>query len=81
MTGTSKRFVCSECGKRCKSARGLTQHKETHKDENIIPLNEEEKNKSKKGALSVGISLNLRIIKGISEDAIKKDFLRFFQVF
>ena len=30
------------------------------------------KNKNKKGVLSVGILLNLKIIKGISEDAIKK---------
>ena len=45
MTGTSKKYECDICGKKCKNKRGLTQHKETHKKiypQSIIPLEEKE---------------------------------------
>ena len=42
MTGVSKKYVCDKCKKRCKSARGLTQHREACNPQPIIPLIEKE---------------------------------------
>lgn len=81
MTGTSKRFVCSECGKRCKSARGLTQHKETHKDENIIPLNEEEKKQKQKGCVFCGDFIEFKNYKRHFRRCHKRNFFKFFSGF
>ena len=81
MTGTSKKFVCDECGKRCKSARGLTQHKKAHNDENIIPLNEEEKKQKQKGCAFCGDFIEFKNYKRHFRRCHKKRFFKIFSGF
>ena len=81
MTGTSKKFVCSECGKRCKSARGLTQHKEAHKNESIIPLNEEEKKQKQKICSFCGNFIEFKNYKRHFRRCHKKRFFKIFSGF